>query len=200
MREVETTCFPLLLTMLFMSVPLHILAALHDLMVWRWCLESCPVAELASDVIKYNIICWSMGTYQPFALAESCGSMCQSLLLCRHAEVSETDYHNVADLALDQLQEKLEVFIEDLDIDGGDVEQAVRQTKHISNHTLSALKWGGREQESTTLQLKELPDLSSRCTAYLSSFATALYSCIHVCRYGIFLVMRKVFCRSLTNS
>eukprot|EP00775_Hariotina_reticulata_P003756 gene3756-4015_t len=42
----------------------------------------------------------------------------------RHTELSETDYHHLADKALDQLQEKLEVFIEDLDIDGGDVEQA----------------------------------------------------------------------------
>lgn len=40
------------------------------------------------------------------------------------AEITENEYHKLADETLDFLQEKLEVFVEDMDIDGGDVEHA----------------------------------------------------------------------------
>lgn len=39
-----------------------------------------------------------------------------------HADLSEDQFHVVADAALDRLQERLEVFIEDMDVAGGDVE------------------------------------------------------------------------------
>ena len=42
-----------------------------------------------------------------------------------HADLSEARFHRLADAALDHLQEALEVFIEDQDVEGGDVEYAV---------------------------------------------------------------------------
>jgi len=66
-----------------------------------------------------------------------CSSYC-------HAELTEIQtIITRADEALDQLQGELEVLLEDLDIDGGDVEQAVRQGSHIFSNSggLSLSVW-----------------------------------------------------------
>eukprot|EP00877_Chromochloris_zofingiensis_P001215 jgi/Chrzof1/11094/Cz05g23130.t1 len=49
---------------------------------------------------------------------------CTEELRVLHPPVTEHQYHHVADEALDHLQERIEAFVEDLDIDDADVEYA----------------------------------------------------------------------------
>ncbi len=64
----------------------------------------------------------------PFNPGFACSCLCYQQLPCDHCRshhLSAEEFQKEADAVLDFLQDKLEEYVEDNDIQGGDVEQGV---------------------------------------------------------------------------